>query len=186
MKPKGRYNIKVAEKHNVKIIQAAGDQPSAKQLVTRVHKLYLETAKRDGFTPRSLEYFEDLIIHLKEKGRVMIAHDNTADLAGLILILHGGFGSYLYGASSSVNRQAMAPYLLHWSAMQIAKEHNCQVYDLLAVAPVDQPNHPYAGLSRFKTQFGGETVHLLGSFDLILQPIRYKLFSLAEKIRRKK
>jgi lipid II:glycine glycyltransferase (peptidoglycan interpeptide bridge formation enzyme) len=186
MKPKGRYNIKVANRHGLSVAMASGEQPSAQLLVERVHKLYLETAQRDGFSPRSLAYFRDLVKTLGQTTKVLVAHHNKKDLAGMILTLNGGYASYLYGASSNEERQLMAPYLLHFSAMQVARENKCKIYDLLAVAPPDQPNHNYAGLSRFKSQFGGETVEIMGSYDLILKPIWYKIFSLLEKKRRHK
>lgn len=186
MKPKGRYNVRLAQKHGVEVIQASGDQPSAQLLVERVHKVYVETASRDGFTPRSLAYFQDLVKKLGKTCRVLLATHNKQDLAGMILTLNEGYASYLYGASSNQERQLMAPYLLHYSAMQVARDNHCQTYDLLAVAPPDQPNHNYAGLSRFKSQFGGETVEMVGNYDLILKPIWYKIFSLLEKKRRHK
>jgi lipid II:glycine glycyltransferase (peptidoglycan interpeptide bridge formation enzyme) len=186
MKPKGRYNIKVASRHNISIVQASGDQPSAQLLVDKVHNLYLETAKRDGFTPRNLAYFQELVKTLGNKVKVIVASHEKQDLAGMILVSHGGIASYLYGASSNEKRNLMAPYLLHYSAMQIAREEKCKIYDLLAVAPPEQENHPYTGLSRFKSQFGGETISIMGSYDLILRPFWYKIFSLLEKRRRHK
>jgi lipid II:glycine glycyltransferase (peptidoglycan interpeptide bridge formation enzyme) len=77
---------------------------------------------------------------------------------------------------------------MHFEAMKEAKKRNCLIYDFLAVAPSDWPSnapaHPYAGLSRFKTQFGGEMVRLLGSWDLINKPVWYKMYRFVERRRR--
>jgi lipid II:glycine glycyltransferase (peptidoglycan interpeptide bridge formation enzyme) len=79
----------------------------------------------------------------------------------------------------------MAPYLLHWEIILDAKKQNLKEYNFLGVAPNEDQNHPWAGITRFKKQFGGYQADILGSFDLPLKPLEYKLFKFAEKIRRK-
>ena len=96
------------------------------------------------------------------------------------------FASYLHGASSSTHRDVMAPFLLHWTAAHRAKARGCHIYDLLAVAPPKDGKlqQKYAGITRFKENFGGQTVHLLGAWDLVNQPFTYRLFSVLERLRR--
>jgi lipid II:glycine glycyltransferase (peptidoglycan interpeptide bridge formation enzyme) len=69
--------------------------------------------------------------------------------------------------------------------MRDAKEAGCETYDLFGIPPSDDPGHPMAGLYRFKTGFGGKIIHRCGSWDYAYQPLRYALFSAAEKIRKK-
>lgn len=179
MKQKGRYNIRVAQKHEVVIEKSEN--------INEFYEIFRETAKRDSFEIRPKEYFEKLMGVLGKEGiaEVWLAKYNNITVAALIVVFYDGVASYLYGASASEYRQVMAPYLLHWQVIQRAKEKGCKEYDLLAVVPEDSEGHKYAGITRFKEQFGGHKKHIVGSYDLVFKPTWYKLFKIAEKYRRK-
>lgn len=185
MKQKGRYNIRVAQKHGVMIERSEN--------INEFYELFRETAKRDGFEIRPKQYFEKLrqILGGNDIAELWQARYNDKIIAALIVVFYDGVASYLYGASASEYRQVMAPYLLHWRVIQRAKERGCQAYDLLAVMPEDREekkenrNHKYTGITRFKEQFGGRKKHIVGSYDLVFKPTWYKLFKIAEKYRRK-
>lgn len=205
MKPKGRYNIGVAKKHDLEIKWGINDQS-----IQALFNLYSQTAKRADFNGRNLAYFQKLAQVLKENeaGDIIVVSKNGEPLSALLLSFYGGVCSYLYGGSSG-DRSLMAPYLAHWEAIKRAKRDGCEIYDLLAIAPFseelgarnleldgklvpspqflvpDDSHHPHAGLTRFKTQFGGQSVRLLGSWDLVHSPIWYTLYRFAERRRRK-
>jgi len=209
MKPKGRYNIRVAEKYKVECIKYKGAE--IQEGIDIFYKIYKETAARDGFEIRPKKYFEDLVKILagKELVKVLVAKYNGKAIAAGIFTFYDKFASYLYGASSNDDRQVMAPYLIHWEAIKLAKEKGCHFYDLLAVAPFENRienlelsnekdprvsrlksqssslnSHKYAGITRFKEQFGGRKIQTIGSWDLIHKPVFYQLFKWAEKMRR--
>ncbi|MCX6812438.1 MAG: peptidoglycan bridge formation glycyltransferase FemA/FemB family protein [Candidatus Berkelbacteria bacterium] len=179
MKPKGRYNIKVAEKHGVEI--SAGT-------ALDFYKLYATMAERQHITFRSKSYFEKLVEILgNDLVKVYIAESKDSEIiASAIVAFYGERATYLFGGSSNENRELMAPYKLQWEIIKEAKRRNCKEYDFFGIAPNDNPKHPWAGVSRFKKQFGGQEVHNLGSWDLIFSPLKYKLFRLVEKARRHK
>lgn len=181
MKPKCRYNIGVAERSELAITHGGAE------LAKDFYYLYQVTSKRTKFRGRGLAYLERLMALIDEQkiGEIILVKKFDATLAAGIFLYYEGLASYLYGGSSG-DRSLMAPYLLHWEAIKAAKKRGCQTYDFLAVAPPDQPHHPYAGLSRFKSQFGGETVQLVGSWDLVHQPTWYRIFKMLEQLRRKK
>lgn len=198
MKPKGRYNINLAKKHELKVEWGINDQS-----IRALFNLYSQTAKRADFNGRNLAYFQKLAQVLKENeaGDIIIVSKNSEPLSALLLSFYGGVCSYLYGGSGG-DRSLMAPYLAHWEAITEAKKREMKIYDLLAIAPPEPSAndelktenwklktaarpHPHAGLTRFKTQFGGQSVRLLGSWDLVHSPIWYGLYRLAERKRRK-
>lgn len=181
MKQKGRYNVRVAERHKLKI-----EHGSTKELAERFFNLYKNTAKRADFQGRNLNYFVKLVELIDElkNGEVILVSKGDEDLSGGIFIYQGEIASYLYGGSGG-DRSLMAPYLMHWEAMKRAKKRDCAIYDLIAVAPPETENHPYSSLTRFKEQFGGATVRMVGSWDLVVQPFWYKLYRTIEKRRRK-
>lgn len=182
MKQKGRYNIRVAQKHNI-VVEKSNN-------IKDFYQIFQETAQRDGFEVRPQKYFEKLVEVLGDNAALLVARLQDQILAATIVSFHGETASYLYGASGNEHRETMAPYLLHWEAMREAKARGCKVYDLLAVSPFGDKidaklAKKYAGITRFKEQFGGQKVHLAGSWDLVLKPTWYQIFKMAEKIRRK-
>jgi peptidoglycan pentaglycine glycine transferase (the first glycine) len=184
MKPKGRYNIKVAEKAGVRVRE--GTHKTAAADVDIFYTLFEHTAKRDKFAIRPKHYFQELAdtLYRHNCGKIFVASYNDQPLAAAIITSYQGIASYLYGASSSSHRAVMAPYAMHWAVMQWAASLGDTHYDLLAIRPETTKKHPYDGITAFKQRFGGEPVHLLGSWDLVLAPIWYNLFELLEKIRR--
>ncbi len=46
------------------------------------------------------------------------------------------------------------------------------------------PSHPWAGLTRFKLGFGGRIVRYPDSVDVVLNPVRYRLYQAARTVRR--
>ena len=182
MKQKGRYNIKIAQKNDIKINSSSipGKELDA------FYKHYSETGKRHHISYRGKSYFEALLEILGKSGyaSVYTACFQNTPLASAIILYYGDAALYLYGGSAEIQRNLMAPYLLHWEIIKEAKERGFSEYNFLGVAPDDNHKHPWAGITRFKKQFGGEQVDIIGSYDLPLQPLQYKAFKIAEKIRR--
>lgn len=178
MKEKGRYNIKIAQRKGLQIGSGAN--------VDEFYRLFLETAKRNGFKIRPKKYFEVLLDKLGSEGyaELLEARFENQVIAAEIVTYFDETASYLYGASANESRDTMAPYLLHLEAIRRAKQRGCNYYDLLAVAPEGEENHKYAGISRFKRQFGGRTVQIVGGYDLVFKPTWYKIFKLIEQFRR--
>jgi len=181
MKPKGRYNISIA-KRNFLTVEHRSDDEAAQIFF----ELYQQTSQRQQFKGRGLVYFTELVRLLKTEnaGEVIIIYKDNQPLSAGIFLYWQEMASYLYGASSQENRQLMAPYLMHWEAITSAKSKGCRIYDLLAIAPEGAENHPYSSLTRFKTQFGGRRVRLLGSWDFIRSPFWYTMYQFVERRRR--
>lgn len=187
MKQKGRYNIKLAQKNNIEITSSE----SAGKELDIFYELYSKTGKRKRVTFRAKAYFEKLLDILGKIGyaRVYTAtskiEGKTVPLAAAVIIFYGEEALYLYGGSSDKYRNLMAPYLLHWQIMQEAKKRGMKKYNFLGIAPTDDPKHPWAGITRFKQQFGGKQEDILGSYDLVIKPFEYQIFKTAERIRRR-
>jgi len=184
MKSRGRHNISLAGKKGVQV------KSGSEQELETFYKLLKETADRDGIAIHSLDYYKTLFeVCAKEdentKLRLYTAVHEGDTLAAIVVLFREKNATYLYGASSNVKRNLMAPYALQWKAMQDAKEAGCQFYDLFGIPPDDDPNHPMAGLYRFKTGFGGRIIHRPGSWDYPYKKAVYSLFNAAEAFRKK-
>lgn len=183
MKQKGRYNIKIAEKYNIKVTYSNSTGPE----LHAFYNQYAKTGSRHKITYRQKKYFESLldILGRCDYARVYIAWHGKTALASALVLFSGKAALYLYGGSSEEHREMMAPYLLHWHIMREAKERGCTEYNFLGVAPNEDPGHPWSGITRFKKQFGGFQVDILGCYDLPIRKVEYKSFKFAELIRRR-
>tara|TARA_Y100000031_G_scaffold141426_1_gene169960 strand:+ start:291 stop:1262 length:972 start_codon:yes stop_codon:yes gene_type:complete len=198
MKQKGRYNIKVAQKHGVEVKQSDD--------VDAFYELIKKTSKRDGFKPHSKEHYKKFLENLDGAFMLLafapsIVNCQLSIVAGLIGVIFKGQGIYYYGASSHEHRNLMAPYLLQWEAMKFCKAKGCTSYDLFGIvppekSPLSQPvlslskeergrergaNHPWQGVSAFKEKFGGEVVTYPEEKVIILKPLIHKLIDMKRK-----
>jgi len=181
MKPKTRYNIRLAERRGVKVFPATPD------LLPLFYELYRQTAERNRFSPCDYRHFAALfpaefLDPDSPEILFLLAEHNRDLLAGAIIVISGETATYLFGASSNVKRNLMAPYAIQWTAMRMARAKWCLHYDLGAVSPGRDPDHPYFGLYRFKTGFGGKIVHQSGSWDYPLDERGYTIFRNSELI----
>lgn len=181
MKPKTRYNIGLARRKGVTVREVCMDK------LRPFHALYCQTAIRNGFRPCSHAHFSALFAsrlrrHKNADILFLLAEHGHDVLAGAIIAFSGKAAIFLYGASGNTKRNFMAPHAMHWSAMLHAREHGCLTYDMGAVSPRPDPSHPFHGLYRFKTGFGGNTVLRSGSWDYPLDQDLYQEFCNAEEL----
>lgn len=183
MKPKWRYNIRLAQKKGITIKESLGEDFEI------FWKLYLETAKRDAIAIHSKAYYESVFKKQEDaagtlpQAKLWTAWYNKEPISAIITVYYNKRATYLYGASSNEHRNVMAPYLLQWSAIMDAQRNGCTVYDMYGISPKEDPEHPMAGLYRFKTGFGGTIRHYAGCVDIPVQMLSYKIFAVAEKAR---
>ena len=176
MKPKTRYNIGLSERKGVNVKCIGLDK------IDIWNQLYQETALRNNLNLNDIKYFEVVLkAHLNNEADdteviLMVAEFDKTPLAAMFLIISKNRASYLYGASSSENRNLMATYALQWEAMQIAKSKACTEYDMFGVAPNPSPSHPMYGLYKFKIGFGGDLHHGIGCWDYPLDQKGYQYF----------
>lgn len=180
MKPKTRYNIQLSRKRGVNVRAAGLDSLNV------WYDLYKETAVRNNFFLHSEDYFRVAFTERAQNTQspadvtLLIAEYDQIPLAAMFLVITGNRATYLYGASSSLHRNLMAPYALQWKAMNVAKEKGCIQYDMFGISPGDNPDHPMYGLYRFKKGFGGSMFHTMGCWDYPLDHKMYLLYTASE------
>ena len=188
MKPKWRYNARLALKKGVMIREAeAGDTKDMEVF----YALLKETSRRDGIAVHNIAYykalFEERFFSASNSPvtvKLYLAEHEGDVIAGIITLFRAPEAVYLYGASSNKKRNLMATYALQLKAIEDAKASGCEKYDLFGIPPNDDPAHPMTGLYRFKTGFGGEIIHRPGSWDFPCRPVVYFLFRKAESLRK--
>ena len=187
MKAKTRYNIRLAKRRGVE----TSVTPAAATVGARLadwYRLYRATAARHRITAHSEHYFTTLFALAAEVSApelyLISATCGGEPVGGIIVSVCGEMARYLYGASAFRHRALMGNYALQWQALLLARERRCRAYDLYGISPSADSDHPWAGLYRFKTGFGGAIVHRCGCWDYPVRPLRYLLLRRAEMLRR--
>jgi lipid II:glycine glycyltransferase (peptidoglycan interpeptide bridge formation enzyme) len=68
--------------------------------------------------------------------------------------------------------------------MRFGKKLDCKSFDLWGdIEPNPSPSHPYYGFHRFKEGFSPELVEFLGTYDLVINPLLYKIYNLGDILR---
>jgi len=181
MKPKGRYNIRVAQRHKIKVFESDN--------IEDFYSLLNETTERDNFSGHNIEYYQTMLEVLGDKAKLYLA--STKNSKGKEVVISGGIFifmdevcTYYYGASSNEYRNTMAPYLLQWHAISEARKKGFKYYDFLGIAPENTENHSLSGVTRFKKQFGGEHISYPSAKDIVYRPFIYTLYRLYKFIRK--
>lgn len=160
MKPKGRYNIRVSQRHGVTTTFTTDPQA-----IPTFYDIFWETVERQQFFGESYGFFINLCQTLfnANMAEIGLATGQGQVLGVMLVVYWGKQATYLYGGSTAQHPQVMANYALHWAAMQRAKAKGCDRYDFYGYS--QNPNHSYAKFSQFKGQFGGTVVTTIGAQD---------------------
>jgi len=184
MHPKMRYNIKLAQKKGVKISSLPYTHTEFEKYFDVFFDLMQETAKRGDFAIHPKSHYRHLLQANLDNIKVslMIAEAGDNILATNIILDTPEQRIYLHGASSSQNRNLMAPPLLQWQAILEAKKMGKKIYDFWGISDTKKS---WQGISRFKKQFGGKTIPYPSSRIAIHNRVIFILYSLFRKLRNK-
>lgn len=185
---KTRYNIRVAQKHKVIVKEDNSEKAFAHYL-----KLTKETTNRQKFFAHTPLYHKRMweTLHTNKQinkdelsAHLLIASYNTKPLVAWIVFIFHDTLYYPYGASSSENREVMASNLMMWEAIQFAKKHDLKYFDMWgALGPQADIKDPWYGFHKFKMGYNPNLTEFVGSYDLVLQPILYNGYKLADFVR---
>jgi len=196
MKPKTRYNIRLAERRGVTCrIANSADFES-------FYRLMEVTGQRDSFGIHSDSYYRDVLQTFQNtpdgcgKGALWVAEFEGKIVAGVMVFAFGKEAAYLYGASSDEHRREMPTYFLQWKAMLWAKAQGATSYDFWGIpdnVSEGQPDHEDSdnknvrdglwGVYRFKQGFGGEIFRYSGAFDMVYNRPMYLIWQRMQRRR---
>lgn len=176
MKPKGRYNIRLAEKKGVTVRTTKSTE--------NFYNLLQHTTQRDGFRGWNRGYYDQMLKTLDKNILLLEAVHEDEVIASGIFTFCGKKAIYYYGASGNHKRNLMAPYLIQWHAIQEAKKHGCESYDFLGIAPENDPKHAWAGVTDFKLKFGGERKKYPQPGQITISPLWTKSYKITQSLRK--
>lgn len=168
MKPKTRYNIRVALKHKLQVVEDQND-------FEEFFKLLSATKDRDSFRLHPKSHYLNLV---NNGIKIISVKEGKTILATGLFSFYKETVTYLHGASNYQYRSKMAPYLLHFEVIKKAKEMNFKYYDFYGI---DEKKWP--GVTRFKKGFGGQILNYPDSYNLIIKPINYSLYQILRNLK---
>ena len=177
-----RYEVRRAKKLNIKVKEEANTET-----LKEFHKVQVETAHRQNFIPPNEKTLLSEYEAFKENLKLYVARteDEKPIAYGLVLIF-GNEAEYFEAASTELNRKLPGAYALLWAAIKDLKKLGLKRFNLWGIAPPNQPDHRYAGVTTFKTGFGGKIIEFIPAKDLVINPIKYKINVIIETARKKK
>jgi lipid II:glycine glycyltransferase (peptidoglycan interpeptide bridge formation enzyme) len=190
MKQKWRYNVRLAERKGVIVRpMTAADLPTW-------HAMNAETGQRDGFGVHQPGYYETAFeLFPPDQARWLLAEFQGQQLAAMAAFALGRKSWYMWGASSSLERQRMPNHALQWAGIAWAASQSCASYDLWGIPDeVGADATAYAddfagqqgglwGVYRFKQGFGGQIVRYTGAWDLPVSAVGRRVYYLARRLR---
>lgn len=186
MHPKARYNIKVAQKHTVVV-----EEDNSSVVFEEYLRLTKETTTRQKFFAHSEMYhrmqWETLphIINTNQlSSHLFVARYNRKILTAWIVFVFKDALYYPYGASSSEHREVMASNLMMWDVIRWGKTHHLKTFDMWgALGPHPDTKDAWFGFHNFKKKYGPAHVEFVGSYDLVINPLLYQGYKVADKLR---
>jgi lipid II:glycine glycyltransferase (peptidoglycan interpeptide bridge formation enzyme) len=181
MHEKWRYNVRLAGRKSVTVRegQSAAD-------VETFYRIYRETAERDGIFIHGQQHYADFLRLYGERdaAALLLAEYEGTPIAALIVARCGPVATYMFGASSNVERNRMPNHLLQFTAMKWGKARGCTLYDFRAIAEVLEPDEDMYSLYTYKRGFGGYSQFSLETHDLPLSRPVYWMYRRTLKLKR--
>jgi lipid II:glycine glycyltransferase (peptidoglycan interpeptide bridge formation enzyme) len=170
--PKTRYNIRVAQKKGVTVVE-----DNSKEAFKKYLALTKETVKRQGFYAHTERYHRLMWETLNPAGiaRLLTARYKGEIITCWIVFVWKNFLYYPYGASTEKYKNVMANNLMMWEAIRFGKSLGLTTFDLWG-------REEGKGFTRFKEGYNPKVVEFLGTWDMVTSPF-YRLYIFSEYLR---
>lgn len=180
MRPKTRYNIRLAQKKGV-IVKEMSDEKGF-EIFSR---LYFDTCRRQKYFGHTPHYHKTVWEGLKKDiAHIFVASYKDTPLAAYELFRFHDVLYYPYGGTSPEYRNFMAANLLMWESIRFGKKLGAKYFDMWgSLPPQYNEKHPWSGFTRFKQGYGGKFVQFVGSYDLIINPFGYRMYNIIYNLR---
>ncbi len=174
---KGRHAIRRAERDGVTVTLVDATNENCRTMF----KLYTVTAEGQ-FSVRPYRYYKTFWQRFARAGmgQMFFAYADGQLVAAAYALVFGKKSTYKDGASVRERPVYGASHLLQWRIIEWAKSQGSAIHDLSGAPPSDQinnPSHPYYGIGRFKTSFNKEVTDFVGTYDIVIRPYRYNIWT---------
>jgi lipid II:glycine glycyltransferase (peptidoglycan interpeptide bridge formation enzyme) len=171
-----RRSAKKAWRSGVEVVRGGYEDLAA------FHRLYAETAERDGLIPRPLPYFQRMWISLRnehpDRMRLYLARHEGEDQAAALMLAVGDHVWHAYGASPHTRTDVSPDHALQWRMMADAHEMGASLYDLRGITDAVAGDEQQLALLRHRLGTGGQAVEYLGEWDFPISKVLHKALDL--------
>lgn len=167
MRKTHRYSIRKAQNMDIKIIRSK-NLSDIKDFINIYNKLSI----RKHFVPHRGIEEEFKILAGNDEAVLFLAKYHKKIISGSLVVFISNTAIYHHGVSAEEYRDIPASYLVQWEAIREAKKRGKMIYNFWGIVPENQPNHPWKGITLFKTGFGGKRLDFIHAQDLPLN-VRY-------------
>lgn len=174
MHSKARYNIRIATKHGVLV----KENNTEEGLENFIKLLFEGTAKRQKIYTHDHNYHRNMWKILNSAGIVNLfeaVYENQVLSAWIVMKWNESI-YYAYGANSLLHKEVMASTLLLWEVVKWGAVNRFGWFDLWGA-------EEGKGFSRFKEQFNPELKENIGTFDISVDTVAYRVFRVMEEVR---
>jgi hypothetical protein len=176
-----RSRIKSADKRGLRVVRS-NDPARMPDFV----RLLREVETRNDFFSYEDPYFDAIAQELLRPGDASLyfASVGDVDAAAALVFDFGPTRYYAFGATASESRKLMPAPPLVWQAIIDAHREGRQRFDFWGAAPPGAgPDHPWTGITDFKSGFGADREAYAGTWELTVRPVVARLFAVARTAR---
>lgn len=178
---RGRNAVRRAMREGVEILRM---EPTEATMKTMYELMVGTITAKSTATARDFEYYRQFWTEFTKRGQghFYFVYEDGVPSVGAFVINYGTKATYKDGGSLQKRNQYGDSHLVQWVAINDMKELGAVQYDFCGTPPSDRlkdPTHPHHGLGLFKTSFSKTVTDFVGCYDLVLSPLRYKLWSTA-------
>jgi hypothetical protein len=174
IKGKVRRHIRVAAKVSVEQVRSPADLQDylslSEQTAQRMRGLDLAAVY-----PRA--YFEAILDEMvpHRQAALFIARADGVPVAGGLFVASRDRFVYVHGCSTRDRELTpkQGPSALFWHAIRFARDRGCSEFEMGAVTPTEDRNHPHYSVYEYKKGWGG-TVQSVRSGEVIVSPLKYR------------
>lgn len=136
-----------------------------------------DVAVHTGMKPHTDHYYQIMadVLVPRKAGALYIAEHNGAPVAAAFVFDSPTTRYYSHAGNLLSARKLHPGSPLVTTMLLDAKKNGQYRFDFVGVAPQDEPEHPWAGFTKFKQSFGGTYHQYLGTWELPTHPL-YRLY----------
>ena len=124
-------------------------------------------------------YINKLARRIEELEQLKNKHGEVITLGGVLFLIYGNEVLALVGGSYKEFMEYQSAYTVYYEMIKYTIEKGYDQYNFYGITGDFSEDNPLYGLYRFKKDFGGEVVELIGEFDLVISRPLYYLYKVA-------
>lgn len=180
MKKNWRYNCQYSLKKGI-TVEFRDDSEAIEDFIP----LFFETVDSKNFLGRSSEYYRQVweVMRAHNAATIVITRFEGVAIVARMLFLHDGVVYTAYTGTSRRHNDLKAAYGTVWEVMRWAKLQGFTELNMWGIDLSAKEGESHYGYTTFKTGFGGEIIELAEARDLVISPVYYNAFHVANSAR---